>query len=431
MKNNFEQLIKESLDSHEIPYKEGAWESFEKSYSPLTPFYKSKWFISGAAMLLIAIVAYQLIPVENNSIEKNSLSNTTESLQDHRSADVIIQKENSTDHKLTAVINEATEPSISENTEFTTDINKPNAENKNNDELVNPSQKTEPSQNPDSQKEETTPATQSPSQVAEKNTEVKTSEMISAEFYLAKTICQGNRVNLVSEENNPNYTYTWKINDNQILTGANTSFIAKQEGITTILLAVMDKGGKQVASKSSIINILELPSANIEITNNEGSLINEYLFTNFDNANQITWNFGDGTVSVNPSEKHTYKKAGNYTCKYTVTNSEGCSIESEHKIDVKGYYNIRTDYGFSPNGDNINDEFIPEELKVLNRPFEMNVYARNGQLLYSTNTIDRPWNGKMLDGTKASFGSYVWVISITNELGIKEVYKGTITNVSN
>lgn len=432
MKNNFEQLIKESLDNHEMSYKEGAWESFEKSYSPSTPFYKSKWFIGGAAMLVIALVAYNLIPAEKNLIRGNSIShNNANLIQNHLSTDVRNEKENSIDNDIPVVTNEeGVIPSTSEKSEPFTEANQSNIENKN-DKLVNSPFKVESGQNTDYQNVEVTPTTQSSDLVTDNGTEVKASEMASAKFYLEKTVCQGTKVNLVSEENNPDYTYTWKVDDNQILTGANTSFIAKQEGIITISLAVINKEGKQIASKSSNIKVLELPSAKVEIANNDGSLVNEYLFTNFDNANRITWDFGDGTLSTNPSEKHTYKKAGNYTCKYTVTNSEGCSIESERKIDVKGYYNIRTDYGFSPNGDNINDEFIPEELKVLNRPFEMNVYARNGQLLYSTNTIDKPWNGKMLDGTKAGFGSYVWVISITNELGIKEVYKGTITNVSN
>ena len=61
----------------------------------------------------------------------------------------------------------------------------------------------------------------------------------------------------------------------------------------------------------------------------------------------------------------------------------------------------------------------------------MSIYARNGQLLYTSTSIDKPWDGRMKDGSTCTFGSYVWVVSLTNNLNEKEVYKGTITNVSN
>ena len=79
----------------------------------------------------------------------------------------------------------------------------------------------------------------------------------------------------------------------------------------------------------------------------------------------------------------------------------------------------------------INDVFIPVELKELNVPFELSIYARNGQRLYTTTSIDKPWEGRMKDGSTCTFGSYIWVLTLTNELGNKEVYKGTVTNVNN
>ncbi|MEZ7930616.1 MAG: hypothetical protein QMC21_03735, partial [Flavobacteriales bacterium] len=65
MKNNFEQLIKNSLENHEVTYEAGAWEKFNKAQPP-TPLYKSKWFVGGAALIAI-IAAVTLYNVEFNS----------------------------------------------------------------------------------------------------------------------------------------------------------------------------------------------------------------------------------------------------------------------------------------------------------------------------------------------------------------------------
>ena len=80
----------------------------------------------------------------------------------------------------------------------------------------------------------------------------------------------------------------------------------------------------------------------------------------------------------------------------------------------------------------LNETFIPKALLVTTAPFIMTIYDKSGKLVFETNDVSRPWDGLYKkDFLPAPTGSYVWVVSITNELGVKEVYKGTITNVSN
>ena len=253
----------------------------------------------------------------------------------------------------------------------------------------------------------------------------------SADFFIEKTICEGNDINLLAVKASENFDYSWKLNDDEIISGKVISMKANLVGENKVTLFIK-QDGLQIAKKESTFTVLETPINNVKIELNQTALVNELMFEMEDASNQIVWNFGDGVTSAESNTIHTYKKAGKYTCKYTVIAKNGCSASFERNINVKGYYNLRTDYGFSPGKrDNINDVFIPVELRELDIPFEMSIYARNGQLLYTSTFIDKPWDGRMKDGSTCTFGSYIWVLSLTNKLGEKEVYKGTVTNVSN
>jgi hypothetical protein len=61
----------------------------------------------------------------------------------------------------------------------------------------------------------------------------------------------------------------------------------------------------------------------------------------------------------------------------------------------------------------------------------MVIYSRNGEPVYTTTSVDQPWDGRLANGKQSSFESFVWVVTLTNEFGVKETYKGTVTNVNN
>ncbi len=86
---------------------------------------------------------------------------------------------------------------------------------------------------------------------------------------------------------------------------------------------------------------------------------------------------------------------------------------------------------FSPNGDGINDLFIPIRCPRFVRRVEFTVYNRWGKLVYeSTDNIDLEWNGKNKNGSVLPSGTYFYhakVFFYTFEEGdIEEERKGTI-----
>lgn len=430
MKQNFEQIIRNSVNNHEVPYEEGAWEKFQSNLPSSTPFYKSNWFIaSGIALLITAgVIGYSLTNneiVTKNTLDSAPIAQNTEAENTNKPSQA----------KEQSIKNESTKENISldENNkeEVTTSVTR----NENSNTNPQETQSTSPVSNSDNSNTKPSDEIQSVTPpinpIKNETPTVTETEMVSADFYLEKKVCKGNKVYLIADKVNPSYKYIWSIDGNKILEGNSVTYKPTESGIHSITLTVKSKG-KVVATKTSSLSVIDLPEIETTIKNDEFSVKNDFSFEINPHANTtVKWNLGDGTTTSEASVNHTYKKGGVYTTTCTITNEEGCAATVTEKVEVKGLYNIRTDYGFSPNGDNINDAFLPVELNTLNVPFTMNVYSRNGQLVFTTNSIQRPWNGLMQDGSKCPFGSYVWVVTLTNEYGNQEVYKGTITNVTN
>lgn len=434
MKNNFENIVKQTLDNHEMPYDEGAWERFEKA-NTTTPFYKSKWFIGGVALLIIA-TTISLYNIDNSSKETNLTAN----IDNNQVSEInsFVKSNNSSKEEvkndLTLDINPKSEKNnefinIEKETKLPFNIENNLTDSSNTELAVSTPIKDEINNSEDKKIESPSTFTNDSSEI-NKPTKAETKTPV-ASFYIEKSLCEESDIILIADNYDESYKYSWTLNEGPINTGNIITLKATKIGKNTVTLFI-NKGTTLIDEKSQVFDVLESPSDIVKIDQDNTSLINKLTFEMDDISNSINWNFGDGTSSPLSSSTHTYNKAGLYKCEYTITSNNGCSNTFERNINVKGYYNLRTDYGFSPGViDNLNDVFIPVELKELNVPFEMSIFARNGQLIYTTTSLDKPWNGKLKDGSTCTFGSYVWVVTLTNELGHKEEYKGTVTNVSN
>ena len=80
---------------------------------------------------------------------------------------------------------------------------------------------------------------------------------------------------------------------------------------------------------------------------------------------------------------------------------------------------------FSPNGDNINDMFIPICDYNNVKYFEMYIYDKWGKLIFNSNNIYNGWDGSNSDILKNDYYSYI--INITSKISNKILtYKGNI-----
>ena len=79
---------------------------------------------------------------------------------------------------------------------------------------------------------------------------------------------------------------------------------------------------------------------------------------------------------------------------------------------------------FTPNNDGVNDIFVVyPSVKILD--YQISIYDRSGQLVYHSNQIEAGWDG-YFKGTPAPQGSYVYIITFTNEEKEKMIQQGVV-----
>jgi gliding motility-associated-like protein len=114
---------------------------------------------------------------------------------------------------------------------------------------------------------------------------------------------------------------------------------------------------------------------------------------------------------------------------YWVKASNGeCSTVDSIWVKRDCYLNIPN--AFSPDGDGLNDYFLPRELLSSGlKSFTMNIYNRWGENIFTTSSIEgRGWDGKY-NGVSQLMGVYVYMIEAEFNNNIKKTFKGNVTLV--
>ncbi|PLW94298.1 MAG: hypothetical protein C0592_03275 [Marinilabiliales bacterium] len=123
------------------------------------------------------------------------------------------------------------------------------------------------------------------------------------------------------------------------------------------------------------------------------------------------WDFGDNTTSTEQNPMHVYSNHGEYDIMQIVSNDFGCADTAYNSITVANDQLFYIPNAMTPNGDGINDVFMPFGYGWSIDDFEMRMYDRWGNLLYVTSDINKPWDGTVMGGSETvPTGVYVWII---------------------
>ena len=133
---------------------------------------------------------------------------------------------------------------------------------------------------------------------------------------------------------------------------------------------------------------------------------------------QVIWWDGTNTLSKNITQSGTYSISLSDSLCYSV--SDSILLEFEDCSFYLFMPNV-----FSPNGDGVNDIFIPVQSGEI-EDYVMRIFDRWGELLFETRDINTGWDGT-LSGNKVNPGVYVWSIGYNTPENIREVKSGSLT----
>ena len=107
-----------------------------------------------------------------------------------------------------------------------------------------------------------------------------------------------------------------------------------------------------------------------------------------------------------------------------ITDAIGCTDDDDIFIKVyegPAYY---LPNAFTPNGDGLNDVFLPVPVGIRSTDY-FRVFDRYGAKMYETRQWMQGWDGT-LKGKPASAGTYVWMIKGIDTNGSVVEMKGTV-----
>lgn len=200
---------------------------------------------------------------------------------------------------------------------------------------------------------------------------------------------------------------------------------------TINLTVTSDSGCVTTKTENNYITVYPSPVSNFSVQPSIASITNPSVsLTNLSTgANLWYWNFGDlDTSYVNNPMQHTYSDTGTYMLTLITSTLYNCIDTSYQTIIIEPDFLFYIPNTFTPDGDGVNDSFNGKGVFI--KEYEMMIFDRWGKLIFQSNDISKPWDGKAKQGTEIVIPDvYVYSINVTDFKKQKHSYKGIITLV--
>jgi len=244
----------------------------------------------------------------------------------------------------------------------------------------------------------------------------------------ANGICEGDSTVIRNEEPSTFATYQWYNNDNPIQDATADAYAATEAG-NYFFVGISDKN---CTDTSNTVPLQVYPPAVAEITGvSRQDVCFEDTVTISAKAvenSQYHWSpekvfrsdasyfYQNATATVTDWKVPVY---------LMVMNSYGCRAYDTAMLTGHPCCDVYTPTAFSPNGDGLNDYFMPKL-----RPYQVissfTIFDRYGKLVYENKNPQKGWDGYMPSGEQAAQDTYMYMIQYTCTDGQTYTDKGDV-----
>ena len=329
--DNFESLIKSSLEKQRAVYDSSDWDKLNKKLDQVNkPFYSSPWFIAASVAAVLGTV--YLLSTFNTLTEPTPLVITPQEYEipeigEKEKEEVVAIPLTEEEH------NEIKEVFINAEKEINNkkETNRKEEIKKSFSETIASDNKEVKSRNSEdttiSEENGFTPLDDGMS--AEENFVTEEVVTIQKASFHMNTIecCEGATIDFVAERQS-SVDYLWSFDDGNYSKNENPSHLFTNPGSYKVSLIVRSKIDNSVMTRSNdqLLIVHAKPNVEFEWEMNEENGIPYTSFINLaDKGTSWSWNFGDGSISNEKDPNHTYRNKGQYLVTLTATNSEQCN----------------------------------------------------------------------------------------------------------
>jgi gliding motility-associated-like protein len=154
-------------------------------------------------------------------------------------------------------------------------------------------------------------------------------------------------------------------------------------------------------------------------------------------ATSYNWNFGDASAlgstntSVLTNPNHTYSIVGSYGVFLVATSNKGCKDTAQLVVEVTPDFVLYIPNTFTPDGNGLNDFFLPMGVGIDENNYRMEVYDRWGERVFTSNNFSKGWDGSIKGNKIGEQAVYVYKIIVYDLQGNKHPFVGHITLLNN
>lgn len=408
--DNLEGHIKKSLENYEASYNPTDWADMEKRldrHSALKPTSGAGKILGIAAgVLAVAGLVYFISTTtsENKQSEKTTAPNTiaeTNGIKENPSVNVGVHNQ-----ELQAIGTQETAESSVNGTSQKTNSSTNNIEEQKSVIAENTSHQNTNTEN---------------NEVKTEPSPVPASSSLNATFHLNQTlVCAGTAVQFNAENAVP-CTYRWEFGDGRTSGEKSPSHVYKNPGTYFVKLKLTETKQKISDEKQITLTVNPVPAAEIDFSASENNPSEINFEAKGNGISEASWNFDDKQTSSEKNPVHNYMKKGNYQVTLTAKNSYGCTMSDKRMVNIENLFPLAPN-SFSPNGDNLNDTWMPVSFKNGDYNFTLSVFDKNGNMIFKTTDKDKAW-----DGDNARTGDvFIWKATVKNKNGKEINYNGSI-----
>jgi gliding motility-associated-like protein len=228
------------------------------------------------------------------------------------------------------------------------------------------------------------------------------------------------------------YTFQWDFGEGT----TSNQFLAEHEytqsGIYNRTLTITSPKGCTQQFNTTVV-ALDTPKANFSYLPIQPTSLNPVVEFKDESelANLWEWRFGNGISKLSSFESdvtYSYPDTGQHLVTLIVTHLNGCTDTAEQIIDIVPEITYFLPNALTPNEDGKNDVYKGKGYTQYMKSFEMGIYSRWGERIFTTQNPDESWNGRKNNvGQKCQAGVYVVIVRIVGPRGEQQEVKGYAT----
>lgn len=208
-------------------------------------------------------------------------------------------------------------------------------------------------------------------------------------------------------------TYLWNFGDGTTSPVASPVHTYLYPGLFDVSLTISTNSGcieTKTLYKPNLITVHPKPESNFKVTPTETYFLNHVITAeDLSNVDYQEFNFGDGNIFTDRYIEYSYLDTGHYLFEQLVINEFGCKDTSFQNIWIKSDFLFFIPNAFTPDGDGLNDVFLPRFLGI--NEYELQIFNRWGDLFFSSKDIATGWDGTF-NNAQVPVGTYTWRIEL-------------------